>query len=82
MEETIVSKQTNSLRNAVIALTAAVSLSLAAMSVGRAEGGITSPPGNPYAAGRQSTYWSGGDRWMPRELKPIRGRYFHGDNGG
>ncbi len=75
------SKQPNVLRNAIIALIAAGSLSLP-VSAARAESGVTSPPGPVYGTMRQSVYWSGGNPWMPRELKPVRGRYFHGDNGG
>ena len=76
------SKQTNVLRNAIIALIAAVSLSLPMVSAAHAESGVTSPPGPAYGTMRPSVYWSGGNPWMPRELKPVRGRYFHGDNGG
>lgn len=76
------SKYVAPLCNAAIAGIVAASLSLATASVAGAEAGVTSPPGNPYGTIRQSTYWSGGNPWMPRELKPVRGRYFHGDNGG
>ena len=82
MEQTPMSKQTTVLHNAIIAVIAGACLLLPIMSVVRADAGVTRPPGNPYAAGRVSTCLSGGDRWMPRELKPVRGRYFHGDNGG